>query len=79
MTSIVFLRDNLTQPIETLSSEKSKTFSQFFFTFLNSPLIFENGFVIFEEKLQQAIYPLLLSCLKCIKSTQKAIVDAFGG
>ena len=34
-------RDNLTQPIQILLSQKQKTFSQFFSTFLKSTLEFE--------------------------------------
>ena len=35
-------RDNLTQPIEILLSQKKKTFSQFFSPFLKSTLNFEH-------------------------------------
>ena len=35
-------RDNLAQPIQILLSQKQKTFSQFFATFLKSKLIFEH-------------------------------------
>ena len=34
-------RENLTQPIQILCSQKQKTFSQFFSTFLKSTLNFE--------------------------------------
>ena len=34
-------RDNLTQPIQILLSQKQKTFSQFFYAFLKSTLNFE--------------------------------------
>ena len=35
-------RENLTQPIQILLSQKPKTFSQFFAAFLKSPLNFEH-------------------------------------
>ena len=35
-------RDNLTQPIQILLSQKQKTFSQFFSAFLKSTLNFEH-------------------------------------
>ena len=35
-------RENLTQPIQILLSQKQKTFSQFFFEFSKSTLNFEN-------------------------------------
>ena len=35
-------RDNLTQPIQILLSQKQKTFSQFFSAFLKSTLNFES-------------------------------------
>ena len=40
------IRDNLTQPIQILLSQKLNTFSQFFFGFLKSTLNFEH----FEKK-----------------------------
>ena len=36
-------RDNLTQPIQILLSQKQKTFSQFFSAFLKSTLNFEHS------------------------------------
>ena len=39
--SVVY-RDNLTQPIQILLSQKEKTFSQFFSQFLKSTLNFEH-------------------------------------
>ena len=39
--SLVY-RDNLTQPIQILLSQKQKTFSQFFSAFLKSTLNFEH-------------------------------------
>ena len=39
-------RENLTQPIQLLLSQKRKTFSQFFYAFLKSTL----GFAHFQEK-----------------------------
>ena len=44
--SLVY-RDNLTQPIQTLLSQKQKTFSEFFSAFLKSTLNFEH----FREKM----------------------------
>ena len=38
----LLLRDNLTQPIQLLLSQKQKTFFQFFSTFLKSRLNFEH-------------------------------------
>ena len=35
-------RDNLTQPVQMLLSEKQKTFSEFFFAVLNSILNFKH-------------------------------------
>ena len=35
-------RDNLEQPIQILLSQKQKTFFQFFYAFLKSPLNFEH-------------------------------------
>ena len=39
----LFYRDNLTQPIQILLSQKQKNFSQFFFAFLKSKLNFEHS------------------------------------
>ena len=38
----ILYRDNLTQPIQILLSQKQKTFSQFFSAFLKSTLNFEH-------------------------------------
>ena len=43
----LFYRDNLTQPIQILLSQKQKTVSQFFSPFLKSTLNFEH----FEKKM----------------------------
>ena len=42
MTSILFLTENLTQPIGTQLFKKQKHFSQFFLAFLKSTLNFEH-------------------------------------
>ena len=42
MTSILFLRDNLTQPIRTILSQKQKPFYQLLLAFSKSALNLEN-------------------------------------
>ena len=58
-------RDNLTQPIQILLSQKQKTFSQFFSAFLKSTLNFEH----FETKmtLTADVFPKLPSPKKVIR------------
>ena len=57
-------RDNLTQPIEILLSQKEKTFSEFFSPFLKSTLNFEN----FQKKMTLIVdvFPKLPSPKKVI-------------
>ena len=57
-------RDNLTQPIQILLSQKQKTFSQFFSAFLKSTLNFEH----FQKKMTLIadVFPKLLSPKKVI-------------
>ena len=58
-------RDNLTQPIQILLSEKQKTFSEFFSPFLKYTLNFEH----FQKKmtLMADVYPKLPSLKKVIR------------
>ena len=58
-------RDNLTQPIQILLSEKKKTFSQFFSRFLKSKLHFEH----FQEKMTLIadVFPKLPSPKRVIR------------
>ena len=58
-------RDNLTQPIQILLSQKQKTFSQFFSTFFKSTLNFEH----FQKKMTLIadVFPKLLSPKKVIR------------
>ena len=58
-------RDNLTQPIQILLSQKQKTFSQFFSAFLKSTLNFEH----FRKKITPIadVFPELPSPKKVIR------------
>ena len=58
-------RDNLTQPIKILLSQKQKTFFQFFSTFLKSTLNFEH----FQKKMMLIadVFPKLPSLKKVIR------------
>ena len=58
-------RDNLTQPIQILLSEKIKTFSEFFSAFLKSTLNFEH----FPKKmtLRADVFPKLPSPKKVVR------------
>ena len=58
-------RDNLTQPIQILLSQKQKTFSQFFSPFLKSTLNFEH----FQTKITLIadVFPKLPSLKKVIR------------
>ena len=58
-------RDNLTQPIQILLSEKEKTFSQFFSPFLKSTL----NFTHFQKKMTLIgnVFPKLESPKKAIR------------
>ena len=58
-------RDNLTQPIQILLSQKQKTFSQFFSPFLKSTLNFEH----FQKKMTLIadVFPKLPSPKKVIR------------
>ena len=58
-------RDNLTQPIQILLSQKQKTFSQFFSAFLKSTLSFEH----FQNKMTLIadVFPKLPSTKKVIR------------
>ena len=58
-------RDNLTQPIKILLSQKQKTFFQFFSTFLKSTLNFEH----FQKKMTliNNVFPKLQSPKKVIR------------
>ena len=58
-------RDNLTQPIQILLSEKEKTFSEFFSAFLKSTLNFEH----FQKKITLIadVFPKLASPKKVIR------------
>ena len=58
-------RDNLTQPIQILLSQKQKTFSQFFSAFLKSTLSFEH----FQKKMTSIadVFPELPSPKKVIR------------
>ena len=58
-------KDNLTQPIQILLSQKQKTFSQFFSPFLKSTLNFER----FQKKinLRADVFPKLQSPKKVIR------------
>ena len=58
-------RDNLTQPIKILLSQKQKTFFQFFSTFLKSTLNFEH----FQKKMTLIgnVFPKLQSPKKVIR------------
>ena len=58
-------RDNLTQPIEILLSQKQKTFSQFFSPFLKYTLNFE----LFQKRmtLMADVFPKLPSPKKVIR------------
>ena len=58
-------RDNLTQPIQILLSEKQKTFSQFFYPFLKSKLYFQH----FQKKMNLIadVFPKLQSAKKVIR------------
>ena len=58
-------RDNLTQPIEILLSQKQQTFSQFFSPFLKSILNFKH----FQEKMTLIanVFPKLSSPKKVIR------------
>ena len=58
-------RDNLTQPIQILLSQKQKTFSQFFSPFLKSTLNFEH----FQKKMTFIVdvLPKLSSAKKVIR------------
>ena len=58
-------RDNLTQSIHILLSQKQKTFFEFFSPFLKSPLNFEH----FETKMTLVanVFPKLLSPKKVIR------------
>ena len=61
----LFYRDNLTQPIQILLSQKKKTFSQFFSAFLKSILNFEH----FQKKMTLIahVFPKLPSPKKVIR------------
>ena len=58
-------RENLTQPMQILLSQKQKTFSEFFSAFLKSTLNFEH----FEKKmtLRTDVFPKLPSPKKVIR------------
>ena len=58
-------RDNLTQPIQILLSQKQKTFSQFFSPFFKSPLNFKH----FQKKMTLIadVFPKLPSPKKVIR------------
>ena len=58
-------RDNLTQPIQILLSQKQKTFSRFFSAFLKSTLNFEQ----FQKKMTLIadVFPKLPSTKKVIR------------
>ena len=58
-------RDNLTQPIQILLSQKQMTFSRFFSPFLKSPLSFEH----FQKKMTLIadVFPKLPSPKKVIR------------
>ena len=58
-------RDNLTQPIQILLSQKQKTFSEFFSAFLKSTLNFEH----FQKKMTLIadVFPKLPSPKKVIR------------
>ena len=58
-------RDNLTQPIQILLSQKQKTFSQFFSAFFKSTLNFEH----FQKKMTLIadVFPKLPSPKKAIR------------
>ena len=58
-------RDNLTQPIQKLLSQKQKTFSQFFSAFLKSTLNFKH----FQKKMTLIadVFPKLPSPKKAIR------------
>ena len=57
-------RDNLTQPIQILLSQKQKTFSRFFLAFLKSPLNFEH----FQTKI-----PLIADVFPKLRSPKNVI------
>ena len=61
----LFYRDNLTQPIQILLSQKQKSFSQFFSAFLKSTLNFEH----FQTKIKLIadVFPKLPSAKKVIR------------
>ena len=61
----LFYRDNLTQPIQILLSEKQNTFSQYFSAFLKSTLNFEH----FQKKMTLIadVFPKLPSLKKMIR------------
>ena len=61
----LFYRDNLTQPIQILLSEKQNTFSQYFSAFLKSTLNFEH----FQKKMTLIadVFPKLPSLRKMIR------------
>ena len=61
----VLYRDNLTQPIQILLSQKQKTFSQFFSAFLKSTL----NFADFQKKMTLIadVFPKLPSQKKVIR------------
>ena len=58
-------RDNLSQPIQILLSQKQKTFSQFFSAFLKSTL----NFADFQKKMTLIadVFPKLTSTIKVIR------------
>ena len=62
---ILLYRDNLTQPIQILLSQKQKRFSQFFSAFLKSKLNFE----VFRKKMTLIadVFPKLPSPKKLIR------------
>ena len=61
----LFYRDNLTQPIQILLSEKQNTFSQYFSAFLKSTLNIEH----FQKKMTLIadVFPKLPSLRKMIR------------
>ena len=63
--SSLLYRDNLTQPIQILLSQKQKTFSEFFSAFLKSTLNFEH----FQKKMTLIadVFPKLPSPEKVIR------------